>query len=122
MTTPVVSVTPTTMLEEAANLLVKHKIGGLPVVDRGKPVGIITATDLLRAFVEVLGTTVEGVARIFLSLKGDSSELATIAQLVAQENGEILDWAHIGASQRKAEAGWLICVCAWLMQVEWLGC
>ncbi len=90
MTTSVVSVTPTTMLEEAANLLVKHKIGGLPVVDRGKPVGIITATDLLRAFAEVLGTTEEGVARIDLSLEGDSSELATIAQLVAQENGEIL--------------------------------
>jgi acetoin utilization protein AcuB len=90
MTTSVVSVTPTTMLEEAANLLVKHKFGGLPVVDRGKPVGIITATDLLRAFAEVLGTTEEGVARIVLSLEGDSSELATIAQLVAQENGEIL--------------------------------
>ena len=90
MTTSVVSVTPTTVLEEAANLLVKHKIGALPVVDRDKLVGIITATDLLRAFAEVLGTTEEGVARIDLSLEGDSSELATIAQLVAQENGEIL--------------------------------
>jgi len=90
MTTPVVSVTPTTILEAAANLLVKHKIGALPVVDGGKLVGIITATDLLRAFAEVLGATEEGVARIDLSLDGDSSELFTIAQLVAQENGEIL--------------------------------
>jgi len=90
MTTPVVSVTPTTMLEEAANLLVKHKIGALPVVDQDKLVGIISATDLLRAFAEVLGTTEEGVARIDLSLEGDGSELATVAQLVAEENGEIL--------------------------------
>jgi acetoin utilization protein AcuB len=90
MTTPVVSVTPTTILEAAANLLVKHKIGALPVVDGGKLVGIITATDLLRAFAEVLGATEEGVARIDLSLEGDSSELFTIVQLVAQENGEIL--------------------------------
>jgi acetoin utilization protein AcuB len=89
MTEPVVSVAPTTMLEEAANLLVKHKIGGLPVVEQGKVVGIITATDLLRAFADVLGATQEGVARIDLSL-GDSSELAMVAQLVAQENGEIL--------------------------------
>ncbi len=90
MTTSVVSVTPTTILEAAANLMVRHKIGALPVVDRGKLVGIITATDLLRAFAEVLGATEEGVARIDLSLDGDSSELSTIVQLVAQENGEIL--------------------------------
>ena len=90
MTTSVVSVTPTTLLEAAANLMVRHKIGALPVVDRGKLVGIITATDLLRAFAEVLGATEEGVARIDLSLDGDSSELSTIVQLVAQENGEIL--------------------------------
>ena len=90
MTTSVVSVTPTTILEASANLLVRHKIGALPVVDRGKLVGIITATDLLRAFAEVLGATEEGVARIDLSLDGDSSELSTIVQLVAQENGEIL--------------------------------
>lgn len=90
MSTSVVTVTPTTMLEEATNLLVKHKIGALPVVDRGKLIGIITATDLLRAFAEVLGTTEEGVARLDLSLEKDSSELATVAQLVAEENGEIL--------------------------------
>jgi acetoin utilization protein AcuB len=90
MSTPVVSVTPSTMLEEAANLMVKHKIGGLPVVDRGKLAGIITATDLLRAFADVLGAMEEGVSRIDLSLEGDGSELATVAQLVAQENGEIL--------------------------------
>ena len=89
MTKPVVNVTPTTMLEQAAHLMVKHRIGGLPVVEQGKVVGIITATDLLRAFAEVLGATQEGVARIDLSL-GDSSELAMVAQLVAQENGEIL--------------------------------
>jgi acetoin utilization protein AcuB len=90
MSTPVVSVTPFTMLEEAANLMVKHKVGGLPVIDDGKLAGIITATDLLRAFADTLGTMEEGVVRIDLSLEGDGSELATAAQLVAQENGEIL--------------------------------
>ena len=37
---------------EAAQLLLDHKIGALPVVDRGDLVGIITETDLLRAFVQ----------------------------------------------------------------------
>jgi acetoin utilization protein AcuB len=90
MTRPVVTVTPTTMLEQAANLLVKHKIGGLPVVDQGRVVGILTAADLMRAFAEVLGGTEEGVSRIDLSLDGDSSELAMVVQLVAQESHEIL--------------------------------
>jgi len=37
---------------EAAQMLLDHRIGALPVVDRGRPVGIITETDLLRAFVK----------------------------------------------------------------------
>jgi acetoin utilization protein AcuB len=32
--------------------MLDHKIGALPVVDGGKLIGIITETDLLRAFVE----------------------------------------------------------------------
>jgi acetoin utilization protein AcuB len=90
MSKPVVTVTPTTMLEQAANLLVRHKIGGLPVVDQNRVVGILTATDLMRAFAEVLSGTEEGVSRIDLSLDGDSSELAMVVQLVAQESHEIL--------------------------------
>lgn len=37
---------------EAAQVMLDHKIGALPVVDRGHMVGIITETDLLRAFVK----------------------------------------------------------------------
>jgi acetoin utilization protein AcuB/CBS domain-containing protein len=45
--------TPTTSLREAALLMLEHKIGGLPVVDSsGDVVGIITESDILRAFVE----------------------------------------------------------------------
>ena len=36
---------------EAAQVILDRKIGALPVVDRGQLVGIITETDLLRAFV-----------------------------------------------------------------------
>ena len=37
---------------EAAQLMLDHKIGALPVIDHGLLVGIITETDLLRAFVK----------------------------------------------------------------------
>ena len=37
---------------EAAQLMIEHKIGGLPVVDNsGDVVGIITESDIFRAFV-----------------------------------------------------------------------
>jgi acetoin utilization protein AcuB len=54
MTGDVLTVTPQTPVEEAARILLKHKIGGLPVVAGEKLVGIITITDLLRAFVDFM--------------------------------------------------------------------
>ncbi|HTF32207.1 MAG TPA: CBS domain-containing protein [Myxococcota bacterium] len=50
MTSRIYTVPPKATLEEAAQLLLRHKIGCLPVVDpAGAPVGLITETDLLRA-------------------------------------------------------------------------
>jgi len=49
MTSPVISVTPTTTVAEAAQLMLQHRISGLPVVDAGGTVvGIVTEGDLLR--------------------------------------------------------------------------
>jgi CBS domain-containing protein len=47
MTRRVVSVSPETPLKEAAVLLVERRISGLPVVDRGKVVGILSEADFL---------------------------------------------------------------------------
>jgi len=54
MNAPVVSVGPNSTVQEATRLMLRHKIGGLPVVDRGKLVGIVTTIDMLRAFLEVV--------------------------------------------------------------------
>jgi acetoin utilization protein AcuB len=102
MTEAVVTVTPGATLDQAAHLLVKHKIGAMPVVDAGKLVGIITASDLLRSFAELLGTAEEGVSRIDLALSGDPGEMAQIAQLVAGESGEILG---MGTYHDRLESG-----------------
>ncbi len=51
----VVLTRPQTTLEGAAELLLKHKIGGLPVVEDGQLVGIITTSDILQAFLDVMG-------------------------------------------------------------------
>lgn len=51
----VVTVRANAPITHAASLMVKHSIGGLPVVDGdGRVVGVITETDVFRAFVTVL--------------------------------------------------------------------
>ncbi|MCS6848265.1 MAG: CBS domain-containing protein, partial [Anaerolineae bacterium] len=49
MTENVVTVTPQTSLRDAAKLMIKHKISGLPVMDGSELVGIITESDIFRA-------------------------------------------------------------------------
>lgn len=48
MTRNPVTVEASAPVREAAALLRKHKIGGLPVMERGKLVGMITESDILR--------------------------------------------------------------------------
>jgi acetoin utilization protein AcuB len=52
MTTSVVIVGPQRDARAAAQLMLDNKIGALPVLDGGQLLGIITETDLLRAFVK----------------------------------------------------------------------
>jgi acetoin utilization protein AcuB len=47
MTFNVISVTSDTSLEEAVALLRRHRIGALPVIEKGKLVGIFTRSDVL---------------------------------------------------------------------------
>lgn len=54
MTSHPITVTPGTSLREAADLILKNKIGGLPVIDSGRLVGIITETDLIKALMAML--------------------------------------------------------------------
>jgi CBS domain-containing protein len=39
---------PQRPVADAARLMLKHKIGALPVVDAGRLVGIVTESDMLR--------------------------------------------------------------------------
>jgi acetoin utilization protein AcuB len=48
MTPDPITIAPDATIAEAAQLMVEHKVGGLPVIDDGKLIGIITETDLCR--------------------------------------------------------------------------
>jgi len=90
MTEESVTVTPMTTLEQAAGLLLRRRIGGLPVVEKEKLVGIITTTDILRAFLDVMGASQESTSRIDLLLEGGERDFATASKTIAEEGGEIL--------------------------------
>jgi len=53
MATKVVTATPDMNIGEAARLMLEHRVGGLPVLDGGALVGIITESDIFRRFVEM---------------------------------------------------------------------
>jgi CBS domain-containing protein len=53
MTRNVVTVGPDTDLNEVARTMLERKIGGLPVLEHGRVVGIITESDIFKRFVEL---------------------------------------------------------------------
>ena len=59
MTPDSVTVTSETRVEHAARLMFDARFGSLPVADGNALVGIVTYTDLLRAFVQVLETATQ---------------------------------------------------------------
>lgn len=53
MTRSVITIGPDASAREGARLLLEHKIGALPVLDDGHLVGIVTETDIVRAFMHL---------------------------------------------------------------------
>ena len=54
MTPDPVTIAPDSPIAEAARLMRDHKISGLPVVEEGRLVGIVTQTDLLNFLLDLL--------------------------------------------------------------------
>jgi CBS domain-containing protein len=62
MTRAVITVEPERDAAEAARIMLDHKIGALPVLERGIIVGIVTETDMLRAFAGMAGAVPPALA------------------------------------------------------------
>jgi acetoin utilization protein AcuB len=85
-----ITVTPITTVEAAAQLLLKQKIGGLPVVENGRLVGIITTSDILQAFLDATGASKETSTRIDFVIEGEEHGLGEASRVIRQEGGEVL--------------------------------
>lgn len=69
---------PDTQIEDAALLMRDHKIGGLPVVEEGKVVGIITGSDILDAFLDIMGFRSPG-QRVMIETKDQIGVMSDLA-------------------------------------------
>lgn len=88
MTREVITTTEDTPIEEAAQQMLEHKIGCLPVMRDGKLVGIITESDIFRTFMELFSARQKGL-RIALEVPDREGELAKVAQSIADQGGYI---------------------------------
>jgi acetoin utilization protein AcuB len=61
----------------------------LPVLENGQLVGIITTSDILKAFLEMIGVGAENSLRVNIVAK-EGSTLADAAQILAEAGGEVL--------------------------------
>jgi len=89
MTETPLTVPPDMPVEEATTLMLRDQISGLPVVENGKLIGIITASDILNAFLEMTGASTPNSVRINLLAKNGGS-LADATKLIEESGGEVL--------------------------------
>jgi acetoin utilization protein AcuB len=87
-----ISVTPDTEVEEAARLIHEHKIGGMPVMEGDKLVGVITMLDLISAFIAMLGL-LKSSSRLDLLLSNQSEALDAAARLIKEAGGKVINVA-----------------------------
>lgn len=89
MSKRVIAINEDAALEEAASLMERNNISGLPVVNgAGTVVGIITARDVLRAFVNIMGLT-DGKTRIALQVKDKVGAMEEISGIIAKAGANI---------------------------------
>lgn len=83
------TVHPEDDIEIAAQLIYEYKIGGMPVVKDGKVVGIITESDILRAFIDMMGFITDS-SRVDVMIENEPGKLRKVLQIIHENNGDIL--------------------------------
>jgi acetoin utilization protein AcuB len=83
------TISPEANLEEAAEILFRHGIGGLPVVDNNRLVGVITVADIMAAFIEVMGILQES-SRIDVILGGKAHAFENVSRIIRDHGSEII--------------------------------
>ena len=85
-----ITVGPDDDIEFAAQLIYKNKIGGMPVVKGDRLTGIITATDILRTFIDMMGI-LSSSSRIDVVIGDHIGGLKKAIQIINDSGGDIIN-------------------------------
>jgi acetoin utilization protein AcuB len=90
MTKAPITVTPDWTIEETAELLLKHKISGVPVIGGKKAIaGVITQTDVFRVLISLTGIEMGGIQFSF-KVEDRPGSIKEIADLIRNFGGQIV--------------------------------
>ena len=85
-----ITVNPDDHIEVAAKLIYEHKIGGMPVVSGAKVVGIITESDILRAFVDMMGILTSS-SRVDVVIRDEPGAFKKALHIIHDHGGDIIN-------------------------------
>jgi len=85
-----VTVSPDDDIEFAAQLIYNHKIGGMPVIKDGRLTGIITATDILRTFIDMMGI-LSSTSRIDVVIDDRPNSFKKALQIINETGADIIN-------------------------------
>lgn len=91
------TVGPDDDIEIAAQLIYKHKVSGLPVTNQGTLVGILTESDILRAFIDMMGI-LSSSSRIDITTGDDPLDLNRAIKIIHDQGGDII---NVGMTAQK---------------------
>lgn len=97
MSKDVITVEPDSLLEEALVKMREYDIGGLPVLEEDKLVGIITKNDIFDSFIEILGFKDVGSRIVIEVTQNRPGILSKIAGIIANYNVSITHLVVFGS-------------------------
>ncbi|MDD2430848.1 MAG: CBS and ACT domain-containing protein [Firmicutes bacterium] len=79
-------------LEEAALVMRENEVGGLPVLDKGKLVGVVTESNIFDAFIDLMGLKRAG-SRLTIEVNDRPGILAEIGDITAKHHVNVSSFA-----------------------------
>lgn len=95
-----ITVTPEDDIETAARLIYHHKIGGMPVVKDNRLVGIVTGTDMLRTFIDMMGLLTTS-ASLDMVIDNAPDAFRNAVRIINENGGDIINISLTAQETRK---------------------